>query len=158
MRFGFGTSGFISADDLLEILGDDFEGSEIESIIEEVDPNHDGKISYAEFLVLWEEHSEKIEDEFAAEIRKIKIPTNKWDSERSVSVLSSSDLSTTVEDGSPSNEEKQMEIVARANFCQREKVRRSKASSTARNWRSRIWAYWRRFRFQCYYALENYLC
>lgn len=110
-------SGFISAENLLEILGDDFDKSEIEAIIGEVDPNHDGKISYSEFLALWEERSDRLEDGFASEINEIKIPTNKWDSERSVSV---SDLSATAEDVSPSSKETHM--VARANFINQKKT------------------------------------
>ena len=39
-----------------------------------------------------------------------------------VSVLSSSDLSATVEDGSPSNKDRHMEVVARANFINEKKT------------------------------------
>lgn len=52
-------SGFISADNLREFLGDEFPQDEIEAIIKEADLTHDNQISYAEFLALWDDTNEK---------------------------------------------------------------------------------------------------
>ena len=46
-------SGFISVENLLEILGDTFTKEDVEAIIKEVTVT-DGQISYSEFLSLWE--------------------------------------------------------------------------------------------------------
>lgn len=51
-------SGFISADNLVELLGKDFPRDEIDSIINEADLTKDNKISYSEFLTLWENKHE----------------------------------------------------------------------------------------------------
>lgn len=55
-------SGYISAQNLTEILGQDFPVDEINSIIQEVDLTKDGLISYAEFLALWETKKEESRD------------------------------------------------------------------------------------------------
>ncbi|KAG7355129.1 serine:threonine protein kinase [Nitzschia inconspicua] len=52
-------SGFISAENLAELLGDDFPKDEIAEIIKEADIGGDGKVSYAEFLSLWEQKHEE---------------------------------------------------------------------------------------------------
>jgi EF-hand domain pair len=49
-------SGYISCENLLGLLGSDMTQAEIASIINEVDENGDGQISYQEFLTLWDEH------------------------------------------------------------------------------------------------------
>jgi hypothetical protein len=55
-------SGYISADNLRELLGSDIPQEEINAIIKEADRNKDNRISYAEFLALWEDkHEEKRE-------------------------------------------------------------------------------------------------
>jgi EF-hand domain pair len=51
-------SGYISADNLAEILGDDFPREEIDEIFREVGVSKDNQISYAEFLALWEQKHE----------------------------------------------------------------------------------------------------
>lgn len=75
-------SGYISIENLTEILGDEFPKEDIEAIIEEASTDNDGKISYAEFLALWENREDAI-----ADIRDVK---GQMDSERSgiVSALS----------------------------------------------------------------------
>jgi hypothetical protein len=55
-------SGYISAENLSEILGQDFPVDEISSIIQEADLTKDGLISYAEFLALWETKNEQTRD------------------------------------------------------------------------------------------------
>jgi hypothetical protein len=52
-------SGYISADNLRELLGSDIPQDEINAIIEEADLSNDNLISYAEFLALWEDKNEE---------------------------------------------------------------------------------------------------
>lgn len=52
-------SGYISAENLIEILGQGFPKEEIDEIIKEADLTKDNQISYAEFLHLWEERHEQ---------------------------------------------------------------------------------------------------
>ena len=47
-------SGYIDAANLAEMLGHDFPKEEIDSIIREADLTKDNRISYSEFLALWE--------------------------------------------------------------------------------------------------------
>jgi Ca2+-binding EF-hand superfamily protein len=53
-RLDSNDSGYIEPENLVEMLGDDFPREEIEAIIKEADLTHDNRISYAEFLALWE--------------------------------------------------------------------------------------------------------
>jgi calcium-dependent protein kinase len=55
-------SGFISPANLRQILGEDFPEEEIEAIIVEADLSHDGQISYSEFLALWEDKNDSLQD------------------------------------------------------------------------------------------------
>ena len=59
-------SGYISAENLREILGNDFPEEEIDAIIKEASKH--GSISYSEFLALWEEQAEKKREEIVQEI------------------------------------------------------------------------------------------
>lgn len=52
-------SGKISADNLAEILGNDFPREDIDQIIAEAKVTKDNQISYAEFLSLWEDKHEQ---------------------------------------------------------------------------------------------------
>jgi hypothetical protein len=52
-------SGYISAENLAEMLGSDFPKEEIDAIIQEADLTKDNQVSYAEFLALWETKHEK---------------------------------------------------------------------------------------------------
>eukprot|EP00929_Paragymnodinium_shiwhaense_P097329 TRINITY_DN59055_c0_g1_i2.p1 TRINITY_DN59055_c0_g1~~TRINITY_DN59055_c0_g1_i2.p1 ORF type:complete len:555 (+),score=146.07 TRINITY_DN59055_c0_g1_i2:122-1786(+) len=49
-RFDTDNSGYITAQNLRDVLGQSFEGKQVESLLKEVDFNTDGKISYDEFL------------------------------------------------------------------------------------------------------------
>lgn len=51
-------SGYISADNLIEILGKEIPRSEIDAIIAEADLTKDNQVSYSEFLALWETKKE----------------------------------------------------------------------------------------------------
>jgi Ca2+-binding EF-hand superfamily protein len=76
------------------MLGAEFPDHEIDAIIKEVDLTKNGKISYSEFLAMWEvQHEEKRKEEIKV-IRNLLYPT---DSDRS---------------GASSDED----LVARANF------------------------------------------
>mmetsp|Transcript_4005 Transcript_4005/g.6698 ORF Transcript_4005/g.6698 Transcript_4005/m.6698 type:complete len:785 (-) Transcript_4005:21-2375(-) len=63
-------SGFISADNLREILGPQFPQERIDSIIKEADLTEDNRISYPEFLALWEDKAEIEREEMYMSIRE----------------------------------------------------------------------------------------
>jgi EF-hand domain pair len=59
-------SGYISAQSLVEMLGPDFPRHEIDQILEEVSMTKDNRVSYAEFLQLWEEkHDQERSDQLS---------------------------------------------------------------------------------------------
>lgn len=90
-------SGYISKENLREMLGNEIAQEEIDAIMSESDITRDGKISYAEFLAQWEDQHEQLREEMMGEVEQLRA------SVRSVT----SDLSGSVED---------MDIVSRANF------------------------------------------
>uniref|UniRef100_A0A7S4RVJ7 Calmodulin n=1 Tax=Alexandrium monilatum TaxID=311494 RepID=A0A7S4RVJ7_9DINO len=49
-RFDTSCTGCITKGDLRQVLGDSFEGEKLDDLIKEVDANHDGEISYEEFI------------------------------------------------------------------------------------------------------------
>jgi len=49
-KFDTDSSGYITVANLKEVLGDTFEGAEVESLVAEADQLKDGRISYAEFV------------------------------------------------------------------------------------------------------------
>lgn len=51
-------SGYISAENLIDILGHDISPSEIDAILKEVSQN--GMVSYSDFLALWDERDENV--------------------------------------------------------------------------------------------------
>jgi EF-hand domain pair len=61
-------SGYISVENLSEILGEDYPKAEIEAIIKEAASDNDGQISYAEFLALWEDRKGQERDKVIKEI------------------------------------------------------------------------------------------
>lgn len=102
-------SGYISAENLKAMLGDDFPTEEIAAIITESDLTKDGKISYAEFLALWENRHEKEREEAMDEIQELA-PAS----------VSGSSQSSTAEWSEASSEINPVpeEIIARANFIE----------------------------------------
>jgi calcium-dependent protein kinase len=88
-------SGYISVENLLEILGDGFAKEDVEAIIQEAATDNDGQISYAEFLALWERKHLDDEDGLDALGHDVKVVNvvkkNDFESERStaISLLSS---------------------------------------------------------------------
>jgi len=49
-KFDIDNSGFITVENMREVLGESHEGEEVESLMSEADFTHDGRISYAEFV------------------------------------------------------------------------------------------------------------
>lgn len=105
-------SGYISAANLKELLGEDFSEGDIDAIIKEVDFEKDGKISYTEFLALWENQNESRREEVMNEISNVN-----------GSLSSNYSTSSSFSSGSEG-------IVSRANFIERKRtsVRRSSGS------------------------------
>ena len=64
-------SGFISAENLFEILGGGFSRDEIDEIIHEANGGKSNKISYAEFLKLWEEKREMDREKIIQELTEV---------------------------------------------------------------------------------------
>lgn len=65
-------SGYITKENLRELLGDEIPESEIDAIIDEADLTQDGRISYSEFLALW---GVKQEDE---RLRSLDVVKQMW--------------------------------------------------------------------------------
>lgn len=106
------------------MLGNDFPKAEIDSIIKEADITMDGKISYSEFLALWEDKNEEKHQHDIQQIREI-LATH--DSERSSSVMSD-DLT---DDG--------LGVVSRANFLDGKRTSERRANEkTQENGRKRV--------------------
>ena len=49
-RFDVDKSGYITKDNLRVVLGDSYQGADIEQLIEDADTTKDGQISYDEFI------------------------------------------------------------------------------------------------------------
>ena len=69
-------SGYISADNLSEILGKDFPRAEIDAIIAEATGGKHNKISYAEFLKLWEVKKEAEREQMIQELTEVDEDNN----------------------------------------------------------------------------------
>lgn len=67
-KFFFAIYSYISAENLFEILGEDFPKEEIDAIIAEATGGKDNKISYAEFLKLWEVKKENEREKLIQEL------------------------------------------------------------------------------------------
>lgn len=102
-------SGFISAQNLRDMLGSDFPEEEINAIIGEAS-SEEGKISYSDFLRLWEDQHEHIRKEAMAEIKSLI---------KEESVSSASAHSLDCDDSTIDSEDN--DVVARANFLSEKK-------------------------------------
>jgi len=111
-------SGYISAANLKEILGDDFPEEEIDAIIKEASKN--GKISYSEFLALWEEQKEKEYEEIVQEITVLN--DNRLNSD--VSVVSNLSSEAELDAG----DELGSDFLARSNFIEKKNLSERKIS------------------------------
>lgn len=65
-------SGYISAENLRELLGSDLPESEIDDILCECASSQDGRVSYHEFLSLWEVQTEDKRDQMLTDLVDIK--------------------------------------------------------------------------------------
>lgn len=110
-------SGYISVENLLEILGDGFAKEDVEAIIKEAASDNDGQISYAEFLALWEHKQLDCDDTLDAHHHDVKmvnvVKRNEFDSERSAGI---SLLSSDIEELDPISDKN--DPLARAHFIQ----------------------------------------
>ena len=51
-------TGYITAENLIEILGEDIPRDDIDAVIKEADLKNDNRVSYSEFLALWEDNQD----------------------------------------------------------------------------------------------------
>jgi hypothetical protein len=63
-------SGYITTDNLRELLGSEVPEEEINAIIKEADLTNDNRISYSEFLALWENKNESKRDIMVNDLRR----------------------------------------------------------------------------------------
>ena len=106
-------SGFISAENLREILGNDFPKEEIDAIIKEASNN--GSISYSDFLALWEVQEERKREEIVQEITVLnKNPTQLMAHQAS----DESVVSTLSSDASDAGESGGIDFLARSTFIE----------------------------------------
>lgn len=121
-------SGYISAKNLRDMLGHEFPPDEIEDIIREADLTNDGKISYAEFLALWEDQNEAKREQAMNEIY-VNAPLGSVGSMESVD-SQSQDLKEKIEG----------EVVPRANFLEGKQLseRRESEGKKAVNFQASI--------------------
>lgn len=101
-------SGYISAENLKEILGPDFPAEEIDTILKEAKTNKAGQISYSEFLALWDDRKES---ERQIMMKEIAVVSSGVESDRSVSALSND-----------SSLEERANFQSRANFIEGKKL------------------------------------
>ena len=87
-------SGFISAENITEILGDDISQEEIDEIIAEADLTKDNKVSYVEFLALWDKRHTPIAllDDQGISLNNDKIRLAENDTQKSDEVKESAAL------------------------------------------------------------------
>lgn len=76
-------SGFISCEDLSEILGGTVPMEEIQEIIADADTAKDGQVSYSEFMMLWEAPNMEVKTENAAKVLQSELSTITVDSDSS---------------------------------------------------------------------------
>eukprot|EP00929_Paragymnodinium_shiwhaense_P062038 TRINITY_DN30979_c0_g1_i1.p1 TRINITY_DN30979_c0_g1~~TRINITY_DN30979_c0_g1_i1.p1 ORF type:complete len:597 (-),score=168.36 TRINITY_DN30979_c0_g1_i1:218-1957(-) len=62
-RFDGESSGYFTEQDLRRLLGDSFEGEDVKEMIEEVDADHDGKVTYEEFFSYFQKDDDESEKE-----------------------------------------------------------------------------------------------
>ena len=88
-------SGYISADNLRELLGSHIPQEEINAIIKEVDLTKDNQISYPEFLALWEDKNEEKREIMIEDLREHKaslsFSSEDWNSSHRGDLMDDSD-------------------------------------------------------------------
>jgi hypothetical protein len=113
-------SGFISKENLREFLGDDLPQDEIDEIIRDVDVNNDNKISYPEFLALWEDKNEEKRDSLMEDLRahRATLSTSSYGS----SHYGSASHHSAYRDALKADNESDHNTLARANFIEKKKL------------------------------------
>ena len=113
-------SGYITKENLREILGDEFPPTEIDAIMDESDLTQDGRISYFEFLAQWEDHIEAKQSQalhslnFQPSFALITPP---------VSPLSTSERDFAQDD------DQQLDVVGRATFLENKQLSERKVAT-----------------------------
>ena len=122
-------SGYITVENLREILGDEFPQEEIDAIIRESDITKDGRISYFEFLAQWQDQNEtKRHDDFVA-LQDLTSDDSNIDN----SHISASQQNVPFDDEScGSGDDEPEDMVARANFLEGKQLSERKASVAAK--------------------------
>mmetsp|Transcript_111660 Transcript_111660/g.346472 ORF Transcript_111660/g.346472 Transcript_111660/m.346472 type:complete len:530 (-) Transcript_111660:203-1792(-) len=67
-RFDKDSSGYITSENLKEVIGDAFEGENVETLLKEADQLKDGRISYAEFVAFLRQDAESLHEEATAKV------------------------------------------------------------------------------------------
>jgi hypothetical protein len=83
-------SGYISAENLAELLGSDFPRDEIDEILRESNLSRSNQVSYTEFLALWEQ---KHEEDRSEALRMLGDQPNTYSSQSMLSASSVSNYS-----------------------------------------------------------------
>lgn len=118
-------SGFISKENLREFLGDDLPQDEIDEIIAEVDDNNDAKISYPEFLALWEDKNEEKRDFLMEDLRahRATLSSSSYGSLGPTSSYGgSSHHSTSPREALKADNESDHHTLARANYIEKKQL------------------------------------
>jgi len=79
-KFDTDNSGYITADNLRQVLGETFEGEEIESLVKEADQLNDNRISYAEFVAYLRGEALSEHQDAAARIVDLQLKRHRADS------------------------------------------------------------------------------
>jgi hypothetical protein len=117
-------SGYIDANNLIEMLGDEFPEDEIHAIIDEADITRDNRISYSEFLALWEVKNEQKRESLFEEIQ---VPSSTYSLMSSVTAQTNDDTPLSSSEAEIMDE---TDLIARANFIEG-KYRSVRKSSVA---------------------------
>lgn len=112
-------SGYISKENLRELLGDEFPQTEIDAIIDESDLTRDGRISYFEFLAQWENHCEAKRSETLHSLSSVSMSPP-------LSPLSHSERDSS---DSTRTDELDVDVVGRATFLENKQLSERKVAS-----------------------------
>lgn len=120
-------SGYISAENLREILGDEFPQERIEEIISEADLTQDNRISYPEFLALWEDRNEEDRTTMYQKIR----PSSMIDSFHDLQIEMMSEEEKKQKDEMTSENIAASRTLSRTNFIEGKKLSERKLITAA---------------------------
>lgn len=94
-RLDCDNTGYITVNDLREMLGTGFPDTEIDKIIQEADHTKDGKISCMEFLAQWQDQKEAKRQDIVSGISSIKLRQRPMDDEHAFTTPSYIEHSST---------------------------------------------------------------